>query len=312
MKKRIFLLLCLLCSFFMYGCKEKAKSPDTTRTETPNSTIQDLTTQSPDLLEAGLGDLKIYYDASWSFDESQSQDASLAFTKGEALIGITCSKETSYQHPLDMIRASQDIISTSEGYELLEESKKITVNNETWYECTYTFGTGEDKNTVIQRCYGKNYYAYSITYTALDSNYEDLKEEALKIMDSAIMAVPDNALAEEEAKKSLVGEYDAGTGGYVVLNADGTYYWYKDSSKDMNYVHYGTYGCDIQIASLNIAEGSGFYVCLFPEKYIIDGQENEMGSPKYDYGFSPKTDSPDDFEVLNITNLSSYIFKRVK
>ena len=43
-------------------------------------------------------------------------------------------------------------------------------------------------------------------------------------LDSIVMDVPDNKDGQAAAMEDLVGEFDAGDDGYLVLNDDNTYY----------------------------------------------------------------------------------------
>lgn len=339
MKKFSILLLVFVCVLNLTACSHNSsqtsakKDPVVSSKTTPDSTPKNDNAATKDVrpssdssfdssskntgnnLEAGLGDLKLNYNNKWTYDKEKSQDASLAFTRGNALIGVTCSEEDSYQCPEDMVQTSKNMLSSTDGYKLLKDMKSLQVNGEKWCQITYETGTGDEKQINIQRCYGKNYYAYTITYSALKSNFEQYKSNALAIMDSCKMDVPSNKTGERAAKKELVGEFDAGSdGGYLVLNNDGTYYWYMDSSKSMDNVHYGTYGCDNQIKSMNVTTGHGYYLCLFPEKFFADGKETDMGTYKIQFAISNTSTSgvKCDYSALNTANSKVYYLNRTK
>lgn len=265
-----------------------------------------------DLKQAGLGALVMLYDDTvWTYDESVSTENSLTFMKGdEALIGVSCSKENVYQHPMDMIEKTRMIYSTFEGYEELSEPAKIDVNGESWYELSYSFMEAGVENSVIQRFYGKNYYAYTMTYTTTSKDFEDNKQQALQVMNSAVMSVPDNAEAEAKAKEFLVGEWDMGASGYLVLAEDGTYSWYMQADKDEANMHKGTYGCDVENADLGFSEGQGIYLVLFPEVLYTDGEASTTGSAKYDYGLSLDQQSDGTYQMINVSNFNMYSLKK--
>jgi len=325
-KKTAFLLSsCIILS--LTACEKKPASNPTSvsstesteaTADTPKSSSPSPTTgkdsASPDKIEAGLGDLVLYYNNKWFYDQEQSEDASLAFTRGDTLIGVVCSKETSYQIPMDM--AQNALYMAKQQYKdlnVLEEIHEITVNGETWAECTYETGSGKEKTISIQRCYGKNYYAYNVTYTGLEKDFEAYKSNAITILDSCVMSVPDNEAGETAGKKELAGELDAGTKGYLELKEDGTYYWYRDSNKTMDNVHYGTYICDNKIPSLNIQENhNGYYLIMLPEKYFVNGEETDMGTYKIEFAMSKTTANGADYQGVNLSNYTVYDFTRVK
>lgn len=287
-------------------------SPESSKDSTTDSNTD--SNENPDKIEAGLGDLVLYYNNKWTYDDSKSENASLAFTRGDTLIGVVCSKETTYQLPQDMMKKSLDMVKEQyEDFKMIEEAKKIEVNGDTWYECSYVTGTGKDATYNVQRCYGKNYYGYTVTYTGLENDFDDFKSNAMTIMNSCVMSVPDNTEGEEAAKKELAGELDAGKNGYLELNEDGTYYWYSSSDKAMDNVHYGTYACDNQISAINMDKGhNGFYLALFPEKYFVNGEETDMGTYQINFAISKTTDNGADYQGINLANYNIYDFTRIK
>ncbi len=264
-------------------------------------------------IEAGLGDLKLYYNNKWTYDSEQSQDASLAFTRGNALIGVVCSKENTYQLAQDITKHALDAAKEKfKDLKMIQKVKEITINGDHWYECEYKTGQGHDAQYSLQRTYAKNYYAYTVTYTGLKDDYEAYKSNALTVINSCLMEVPENP-GELVAKKELAGELDAGKQGYLELKRDGTYYWYRNSSKEMDNVHYGTYACDNKIKAMNIAEGKkGYYLVLFPCKYFVNGEETDMGTYKIDFAISKDPSAGIDYRGINLSNYSVYDFTRVK
>ncbi len=270
------------------------------------------TKAAEDLKQAGLGGLVMLYDDTvWEYKEENSTDSSLTFMKGEdALIGVSCSKESMYQHPLDMAAMTKEIYSTFEGFKEIEPPKEVEVNGDKWYEFSYSFHEDGDDNYVTQRFYGNNYYAYTISYTALADSFNKDKNEALQVMNSIVMTVPDNNEAEEKAKEFVVGEWDMGAAGYLVLGEDGTYNWYMQADKDEANMHKGTYGCDIQNENLGFSEGEGIYLVLFPEAFYADGAEGTMGSAKYDYGISLEKQPDGSYPMINVSTMNMYSLKK--
>ncbi len=261
-----------------------------------------------DYKQAGLGGLVMMYDDTvWTSNEEGATDASLLFESGDsAVLGVSCSREGLYQHPLDMIRMTEQVYSTYEGYGELNEPEKVEVNGQEWYEWSYCYKENGQVMKSLQRFFAENYYAYTINFVADEKRFDELKDEALKAMNSVVMTVPDNAEAEEKAKEFLVGEWNMPGAGYLVLNEDGTYTWYMDNSKDEANMHTGVYGCDVENSSLGFGEGEGIYLVLFPEKLMMQGKEGTTANAKYDYGISMEQQSDGSYQMLNISTFAMY------
>lgn len=258
--------------------------------------------------QAGLGGLVMMYDDTvWTPDEAGATDSSLRFEATENdVLGVSCAKEGMYQHPLDMIAMTKQIYSTYEGYQEITEPKKVEVNDESWYEWSFQYTEGDEVIKYLQRYYGKNYYAYTMSYVSDEAGFGKYKDEALKVMNSVVMSVPDNEEAEAKAKEFLIGEWDMGAAGYLVINQDGTYAWYMENTKDEANMHSGTYGCDVKNDALGFAEGQGVYLVLFPEKLVVEGKEGMTGSVKYDYGISMNINTDGSYPMINATTFNMY------
>lgn len=286
-------------------------SPDKTDSEPKESPKVNT---SINKIEAGLGELKFYYNKNWTYNAEQSPDSSIAFTRGDTLLGVMITKETTYQIGSDMMQKSLNIAKSQyDDLKMIEEMKKVNVNGDTWYQCIYQTGSGDHIQYSLQRTFGNKYNAYTFTYTGLKDDFEAFKSNAMTVLDSCIMTVPETTSGETEAKNELVGELDAGQYGYLELKKDGTYYWYSNSSKKMDNVHYGTYLCDNKITSIELPEGrGGFYLALFPSKYFVNGEETDMGSYKIDFAISKNSTGKGDYQAVNMTNSTVYDFERIK
>lgn len=270
-------------------------------------------TEQNDLQQAGLGGLAMLYDGNvWTEQPDQETDSSLAFEdKNESILGVSCSKESTYQHPQDMISMAKQIYATYEGYEEIEAPTELEVQGEKWYEWVIRYEENGIPTVSLQRYYAKNYYVYTMTYVAEETVYESGKSEAVKVMNSAVLSVPGNEEAEEKAKEFLVGTWSIGANsegdkGYLVLNEDGTYEWYMDSSKDPKNMHNGVYGCDVENATLGFDEGEGIYLVLYPEALYVDGEKGTTGSPKYDYAFSLEQAEDGSYPLMNVATFDIY------
>lgn len=302
--KTIRLFLCMAAALLLAGCGAAGSGADgSAGTYDP---------EKDGLKQAGLGAMALLYDDNvWTYAEEESTDASLVFRDSDdAVLGVSCSRESYYQHPLDMLNTAKQIYSTFPGYEEIEAPAEIQVQNDGWYEWACKYEEDGVETIALQRFYGKNYYAYTVSYVVKAKAYDAGKNEALKVMNSAVMSVPGNEGAEEKAKEFLVGEWDLGDSGCLVLEQDGTYAWYMDSSKDGQNMHRGTYGCDVENAAVGFAEGEGIYFVLFPEVLYAQGKEGTTGSPKYDYLVSLEQQPDGSYQMLNGSTLVLYNMKK--
>lgn len=265
-------------------------------------------TEAEEYKQAGIGGLALLYeDEIWTPNEEGATESSLRFeTEEEEVLGVSCSKESLYQHPLDMIDLAKQVYSTYENYEELEEPREVDVNGTRWYEWNFQYRENGETIKTLQRYSGENYYAYTISYLAKENDYGKNEAEALKVMNSAVLTVPDNEQAEGKAKEFLTGEWDLGAAGYLVLNQDGTYTWYMESSKDEANMHTGTYGCDIENAALGFGEGEGIYLVLFPQKLTAAGKEQTAFSAKFDYGISLEALENGAYQMVNVKTFVMY------
>lgn len=305
MKKTLRWAACMAALVMLAGCGKT----DSTNSE---NAVEYSNVSADNLKQAGLGALALLYDDSvWTYDDSQGGDSGLAFTaKDGSLLGISCSRESFYQHPVEMIRISKQICASYKNFEELEEPTAISVHDEEWYEWVYKYEENGVATVALQRFYGKNYYAYTISYIAEEKTYEANRSEALKVMNSVAMSVPDNDEAEAKAKEFLVGEWNLGEQGYLVMGEDGTYNWYMDSSKDEKNMHKGVYCGDVTNDAVGFKEGEGVYFVLFPEGLYVDGEEQEMSAVKYDYVVSTTLQPDGTYQMLNPTTFALYSMQR--
>lgn len=298
------LIVCVIATVLLIGCG----------TQTGGQGSAETYTEKENLKQAGLGGMTMLYDDTvWTYDEAQGTDASMVFRDAcQSVLGVSCSRESYYQHPLDMINTSKQVYSTYTAYEEIEEPEEISVQGESWYEWSYRYQEDGVKMVALQRFYAKNYYAYTISYVAEEKSYESGKNEALKVMNSAVMNVPGNEEAEKKAKEFLVGEWDLQDAGYLVMNEDGTYLWYMDSSKDEANMHKGVYGCDVENSAVGFSEGEGVYFVLFPEVLYVKGEKSQTANAKYDYLVSLEQLEDGSYQMLNGSTFAVYSMTRKK
>lgn len=305
MKKTLRWIACMLAAVTLMGCANADGGKGADETAYTD-------TAAENLKQAGLGALALLYDDTvWTYDGTQGGDAGLAFTaKDGSVLGISCSRESYYQHPAEMVNISRQICSGYADYAEVEEPAAVSVQGEDWYEWIYQYEENGVKTVALQRFYGKNYYAYTMSYIAEEKAFEKNKNDALRVMNSVVMSVPDNAEAEEKAKEFLAGEWDLGESGYLVMNEDGTYRWYMDSGKDENNMHRGVYYGDVTNETVGFKEGEGIYFVLFPEALYVNGEEGRTASAKYDYAVSMIQQADGTYQMLNPTTFALYSMSR--
>lgn len=260
-----------------------------------------------ELTTINIGNLTCHYDSDvWGLSKTdEGAPLELKDSVGN-LLTISVSQESTYQHPLDMINFLEEMISTKEGFQVFLKPTKIDVNGTNWYEYGYSFIEGSEITKVYQRYYGKNYNAASISFTSTDKNYEAGLEEALKIMSDVNTTNVSNDANEAEARQFLVGEWEVKNSGYLVLKDDGTYDWYKDSTKDPSNKHHGTYGCDVENATMQLNKGDGVYLVLFPEELIRDGSTEASPVSKMDYIISFDMQGSEGYPMVNMASYKLY------
>lgn len=254
-----------------------------------------------------IGNLSFNYDTKiWAYLEPV-ENAPLEFKdKNDNKLSINVSQESTYQHPMAMISFIETFIADSDDFQVFLEPNEISVNGTSWYEYGYTYKEGSKTYKVYQRYYGKYYNAASISYTSTPDLYDEGYVEAIKLMSDIKVEDISNEENEAKAKEFLVGEWDLDGKGYLVLSKDNTYEWFIDSTKDTSNMHYGTYGCDVENVNMNLFEGDGLYLVLFPEGLVIDDVTNTSLQVKSDYIISLVDEASEGYPMVNIANYALY------
>ncbi len=264
--------------------------------------------KNKELTSINIGNLSCHYDSQiWGLTKTDDgAPLELHDAIGNRLT-FSVSQETTYQHPLDMIKFLEQMISTTNGFYVFQQPTRIEVNGTSWYEYGYGFIDDSEVYKVYQRYYGKNYNAASISFTSTSKNYEAGIEEALKIMSDVKMTDVINENNEKEAREYLVGTWEVKNSGYLVLKDDSTYEWYKDRSMDKSNMHHGTYGCDVENVKMELKRGDGVYLVLFPEEIIIEGTAEVSSTPKMDYIISfHKEEGSEGYQMVNMSSYRLY------
>ncbi len=263
-----------------------------------------ITACSKDTVPVTIGNISFSFDEKvWTLVRNVVNEPLEFADKDDNKLSLNVSQESTYQHPMAMISFIESLISENEGFEVFLEPKEITVNGTKWYEYGYIYKNGSSTYKVYQRYYGKYYNAASITYTSTPELYDSGYDEALKFMSDMKVEEVANEENELKAKELLVGEWDLDGKGYLVLSQDGRYEWFSDASMDNDNKHYGTYGCDVENSNMDMAEGDGLYLVLFPETLVVNGIADTSLQYKTDYLISLEGEESDGYQMVN---LSSY------
>lgn len=267
--------------------------------------------------KVSIGNISFSYDDKiWTLVGDYDENGPLEFKDeyDNSLI-IFVTEETTYQHPLEMIDVFETLRINNESFKVFLQPTQIDVKGSTWYEHGYELVDGTTNYKVYQRFYGKYYNAINIKYVSNTENFDKSLQAAKELMSDVEIDLLSNEKNEDKAKKSLVGEWDLSNSGYLILNQNNTYEWYQDSSKDKNNYHFGTYGCDIEsedLAFFSFEEGEGFYLVLFLEDLLINGESGRQMGHKSDFLIKFDDIESDDYQMINMNSYKSYSMTRVK
>lgn len=260
--------------------------------ENNNSNSKNNKNSGSEVLE--LKDLTASYDAGWEIDETISDSAN-------NIRGITLKKESVklsffLQESKIFTRTEivlSDIISgnaNSPDYKLVSK-EPVMVNNKNWIRWETTVVNDEGtKRRSLGMLFCTNYDSYTVLYTANDNDYNTYLDEVKKIMTSVKVGTAD--VNTPEVKEKIVGEWDWGVMGYLVINNDNTYrFSYKDSA-NRDTVIYGTYESRVGVPVNNAKYEDGIFFLGALDKWIADGVEQ----PIHEFmilAFEFKTKEPD-------------------
>lgn len=259
--------------------------------------------------ELVLYDLKVEYPISW-MSESNNESNTKSITKGNARIVFNYTKSNVYYSSYS---AANEFISEYEKigvtFDKAAGIQDVTISGIQWKKIEF-YGSidGEDKK-VIQVVHSTDYEIYSITYLSEKKDYDKYLDQANKIIESVYL--PSKETNAQTVKQQILGEWDCGKTGYLVINSDDTYYFYKDSSKSMENVFYGTYEATdgIPTNAEGYVEGITFITTV--KKFTSGGKdEPSYVDGKIQYAFLP--DGTDNFQGSNLNTGASCTMTKVK
>lgn len=250
-------------------------------------------------------DMSFEYDSSWR-QQADENNIKIISKKNEKIkLGFSTSN---YYYTTSQAAegVKKDLVDS--GATIIEDLEDITINDLVWKKLICEI----DNNKYLFLIYSNKYDLYIFTYVASDSEvYDKGISEAEKIYKTLKLDTSSQEEAEKNAKAKLIGEWDWGISGYFVIEND-KIYLYKDSSKSMDNVFYGTYKADDKIATYAAGYAEGMFVTMTVEKYIMNGEEVKLnsGSNQIEFAFSPNGDGT--YTIKNMNTYSSNKATKVK
>ena len=259
-------------------------------------------TENYSILE--VNKMSIKYDKTWTLNTSKSSTDSKVIYKDHYVISLIYSKASSY---ISTYTFTQTMINENKksGYSLDSDIEDLTINGIEWKSITYTNTT----NKYQQLFYSTGYEMYSFIYATEKSSFDKGKEETKKIMNTLTIDNKETKKGEEEAKKTLVGEWDWRISGYFVITNNEAYL-YKDSTKSMNNVMIGTYTADNKIPTNAKGYVEGIHMIFTINKVYMDGTNQKANTFSREYTFTKNTDGT--YTIWNLSSDFSGVAKKVR
>lgn len=122
---------------------------------------------------------------------------------------------------------------------------------------------------------------------------------------------PSKEINADEVKHKILGEWDCGDTGYLVINNDNTYYFYMENSKDEDNIVYGTYEATDGIATHAARDMEGITFITTIKKVIVDGVGQKISEySKIQYAFTP--DGTGNYDSRNLNTGSYFTMTKIK
>ncbi len=249
-------------------------------------------------------DVSLEYDNSWT--KHPEEDGIISLTKSNETIGLAFDTSKYYYTTASLTTSVKEAF-IDEGNIILEDIKEITINNQKWQK--FICEKGNIKTLVL--VIANNYDQYAFTYSAKDTIFDYEMYNIEKIYKTLKLDNTKQIESEKKAKEKLIGEWDWGVSGYFVIDDDKVYL-FKDSSKSMENVFYGTYTADDKVATYATGYTEGMHIIMTIEKYYYDGEEVEINnnSNKLEFVFVPNKDGT--YMIKNMVSYQSNTATKVK
>lgn len=242
-----------------------------------------------------LNKISFEYNSSiWSKKSSLSDEDKITLVDSFGTITVTHNSSKVY-YQTETFSSEMKSSLKEQGMTIKEETSKVTINGKDWYKIVYS---SDSNNRTAMTLFFCDYYdVYSFTYAANSDSYSFNLSEVEKIYKTLTYDNSANEIAEKDAKSKLTGEWDWGISGYFVIDQN-TMYLYKDSSKDMNNVFYGTYTADNKVATAAAGYVDGLYAHLTVTNFNLDGEAQDTTNMEMEFVFIPNNDGTYTIENL--------------
>jgi len=236
------------------------------------------------------------------------EENNLFASRGEFSVEVTCTQEDIYKTSEDFAHYLLDDM--EESGLTTSDPVEAEINGETWYWASVVYPSAPENYLDYMFVYTKDYSFYSVHFVMPESSLSSYKADIDAI--SATLSIDSTrSLADtEEAKATLVGEWDGGEGGYIIFNEDSTVYWYKDSSLSMDNVFVGTFEADNKIKTYGAGYVEGIYLVIYYDQFILDGEEQALlADPAKEYAMVLGNDGV--YTMEDMIEGNYYHFKKV-
>lgn len=261
--------------------------------------------ESGDVYETNVSvnDMSITYDEDvWEYS-TLSKDDKIIITNSTSQIALTYVRANYYITSLNFAKEAKTRY-ISQGYEIIHDIEAVEINDLIWQKLVFQ----KNNYRYTQLFYSNGYDTYSLLLTT-DSKYHIVNEVLFKTIYYTLeYDNTNNILDSYDAKEQLIGEWDWGINGYLVIDNDKLYI-FKDNSKSMNNVFYGSYTADNKIATNADGYVSGINVILTIENSYLDGEAANL-TGKMQYAFTSNDDGT--YTIQNVTKGYSGIATKVK
>ena len=271
--------------FFLSGCQQKAS-----------------------VKELHLHGLSAEYSG-WTEEKGNDSD-SIIIEKGSLYIAFFYVQSDVFTNTFSLAHTVIDSHKSAvDSFNLLKNVEETTINGNNWSKYEFSYILEGKKMKVLELVLSTDYEYYFIRYVASENVHDDNINAVNIILET--IKVKTKELNSPDIKQKLLGEWNCGEAGYLVVNDDNTYYLFRDSSKSMDNVFYGTYECStgIPTAAAGYAEGISFIGNI--ELAVLDGETIAMNEgSKLMYAFSPNGTDENAYDGFNLNTTDSFIMKK--
>ena len=239
------------------------------------------------------------------FDEITSADRmEKSISNGTARILVVYMGPSVYYYSSLSVAFEVDMSNrkTWDTYETVNGVDTTIINDIEWAKIEYSAVLDKGKIKGKQLFYSTDYELYSIMVILAEDDYDRYIDEINQIIQTVRITIEDR-INTPDVVKTIVGEWDCGEIGYLIISDDGVYHFYQNSSKDPDNVIWGTYEASAGIPTHAAGYIDGINFLATVEGMMMDGDE-EKGGWQIQYIFAP---SETDENIFNARNMEAGI-----